>query len=380
MNLPNAISAGRIAVCPLIFYLTLAPGTTSRYAAFFLFLVAAFSDIWDGYLARKYGWITDMGTLLDPVADKLLLASTFVPIYIVTRRPDELSTLPWWGAMPLWVMVVVLGRELLVTLFRSYAARHGIVISAGKSGKFKTLVQNCFVGGSLFWFPILVSATERGWSGDSGTSGGPSTRDWWERPWPWPWGSRSFPWPTISGDTALWARAVHDPASSGADTGPRVTAARLSSVATATGLKIATAESCTGGLVAKTLTDLPGSSACYLGGVVAYANDVKVRQLGVDPDLLESTGAVSRPVALQMAQGALQRFSADVAMSVTGIAGPGGGTPANPVGTVWMAVALANGSARAQRFRFAGDRDAVRERSVAEVLGMALEAIAGRGS
>ena len=146
----------------------------------------------------------------------------------------------------------------------------------------------------------------------------------------------------------------------------------------AAGLKIATAESCTGGLVAKTITDLPGSSVSYLGGVVAYSNDAKVRHLGVDTDLLESRGAVSRPVALQMARGALQRFSADVAMAVTGIAGPGGGTPAKPVGTVWMAVALANGTARARRFHFSGDRDAVRERSVAEVLAMALAAIAGR--
>ena len=165
MNLPNAISVGRIAACPLIFYLTLTPATTSRYAAFFFFLVAAMSDLWDGYLARKYGWITDMGKLLDPVADKLLLASTFVPIYIVTRRPDELSALPWWGTMPLWVMVVVFGRELFVTLFRGYAARRGIVIPAGKSGKYKTLLQNFFAGGLLFWFPILASATERGWSG-----------------------------------------------------------------------------------------------------------------------------------------------------------------------------------------------------------------------
>jgi len=165
MNLPNAISIGRIAVCPLIFHLTLAPGTNSRYAAFFLFLVAAFSDVWDGYLARKYGWITDVGKLLDPAADKLLLAATLVPIYIVTRRPDELSAIPWWGTMPLWVMVVVFGRELFVTLFRGYAARRGIVIPAGRSGKYKALVQNVFVGGLLLWYPVMLSATERGWSG-----------------------------------------------------------------------------------------------------------------------------------------------------------------------------------------------------------------------
>ena len=130
--------------------------------------------------------------------------------------------------------------------------------------------------------------------------------------------------------------------------------------------------------MAKTITDLPGSSLWYLGGVVAYANDVKVHHLGVDPDVLRIHGAVSRHVALQMALGALRRFSADVAVAVTGIAGPGGGTPAKPVGTVWLAVALASGTATARRFRFAGGRRKVRERSAAEVFGMALEAVVGR--
>ena len=158
----------------------------------------------------------------------------------------------------------------------------------------------------------------------------------------------------------------------------REAAARLAAAAIGPGLKVATAESCTGGLVAKTITDLPGSSEWYLGGVVAYANDVKVRQLGVDPDVLHIHGAVSREVALQMVRGALRRFPVDVAVAVTGIAGPGGGTLAKPVGTVWVAVALADGTATARRCRFAGDRETVREQSAAEVLGMALEALAGR--
>lgn len=161
------------------------------------------------------------------------------------------------------------------------------------------------------------------------------------------------------------------------DTEAREWAARLAAAAASRGLRIATAESCTGGLVAKTITDPPGSSAYYLGGVVAYANDVKVRQLGVDPGVLESRGAVSRSVAMEMARGALRLFSADVAVAVTGIAGPGGGTRAKPVGTVWLAVALANGTTTARRCRFAGDRETVRMRSVAQVLAMALEAVAG---
>ena len=142
----------------------------------------------------------------------------------------------------------------------------------------------------------------------------------------------------------------------------------------ARGLRVATAESCTGGLLAKLITDLPGASACYAGGVVAYANDVKVSHLGVGRATLERHGAVSRAVALEMAAGALRRFGADVALAVTGIAGPGGGTPEKPVGTVWLAVALAGGTALAGLECFEGDRGEVRMKSAARVLEMAAEA------
>ncbi|MXW16292.1 MAG: hypothetical protein F4139_07885 [Gemmatimonadetes bacterium] len=164
MNVPNAISMARIAACPVITWLALAPGTVHRYAAFILFVLAALSDVWDGHLARKHGWITDTGKLLDPVADKLLLASTFIPFYFITRRPDALDAMPWWGTMPVWVLVVILGRELFITLFRGYAARRGVVIAAGKSGKYKALIQNFFIGGLLFWYAITSTAAARDWS------------------------------------------------------------------------------------------------------------------------------------------------------------------------------------------------------------------------
>lgn len=167
MNLPNAITVARIAVSPLIAYLALSTSVVNRYAAFALFLLAAFSDVWDGYLARRHGWITDTGKLLDPIADKLLLVSTFVPLFIISRRADEFSSLPWWGTLPVWVVVVVFGRELFVTLFRAYAVRRGIVIAAGTLGKRKALIQNFFVGGLLLWYPLLLSATALGWSGSS---------------------------------------------------------------------------------------------------------------------------------------------------------------------------------------------------------------------
>ena len=165
MNVPNAISVARIAACPVISWLALSPGVVHRYAAFVLFVVAALSDVWDGHLARKHGWITDTGKLLDPVADKLLLASTFIPFYFITRRPEEVGAIPWWGVMPVWVLAVIFGRELFMTVFRGYAARRGVVIAAGKSGKHKALMQNFFIGGLLFWYAIMGTASARDWSG-----------------------------------------------------------------------------------------------------------------------------------------------------------------------------------------------------------------------
>lgn len=164
-NWPNAITVARIAACPVIFVLALSTGVGTLFAAFVLYVAASLSDLWDGYLARKYGQVTDVGKLLDPLADKLLLVATFVPFYIVSRRTDALGEIPWWGELPLWVVLVVFGREALVTLFRSWAARRGTIISAGPSGKFKTLLQSLFCGGLLLWYPLARMASAQGWDG-----------------------------------------------------------------------------------------------------------------------------------------------------------------------------------------------------------------------
>lgn len=164
LNLPNVITVLRIVACPAIYLLALAGGITSGLLAFVLFVAASLSDLWDGYLARKHGLITDMGKLLDPLADKLLLVSTFIPFYIISHRGPEWE-LPWWGALPLWVLVVVFGRELFMTVFRSYAARRGVVIAAGQSGKYKAFIQNLFSGGALLWYPIMAIGAARLWSG-----------------------------------------------------------------------------------------------------------------------------------------------------------------------------------------------------------------------
>jgi nicotinamide-nucleotide amidase len=139
----------------------------------------------------------------------------------------------------------------------------------------------------------------------------------------------------------------------------------------AAGLRIATAESCTGGLVAALLTEIPGSSAVVERGFVTYSNAAKAEMLGVPPDLIAQHGAVSEEVARAMVEGALARSDADVAVAVTGIAGPGGATAAKPVGLVHFAVAARAGETAAFERRY-GDlgRSAIRERAVGDALSL----------
>jgi nicotinamide-nucleotide amidase len=143
------------------------------------------------------------------------------------------------------------------------------------------------------------------------------------------------------------------------------------------GRRIATAESCTAGLLAARLTERAGSSDYVAGGVVAYANEAKIELLGVDPALLDTHGAVSEEVADAMADGALRRFGADTAVAITGIAGPGGGTDEKPVGTVCFSVKLADGSTMTRSTLLPGNRTDIRERSTTVAMHLLRRALRG---
>lgn len=147
----------------------------------------------------------------------------------------------------------------------------------------------------------------------------------------------------------------------------------LASALRARGWLLVTAESCTGGLVAAACTAVAGSSDWFERGVVSYSNRAKTELLGVEPALLEEHGAVSEAVACAMATGALVRSAADVAVAVTGIAGPGGAVPGKPVGTVWLAIARRGESAQAGLLRLTGDRREVRAQSVRRALELVLQ-------
>lgn len=180
MNLPNAITLGRIALTPLIAWLPFTTSWTARLIAFVLFLIAAITDYWDGHLARKRNLVTDLGRLLDPLADKLLLVATLIPMYWLQKHytllvPD--GTLPQptpllfqtpIGAvsLPLWVVLIVLGREAFMTVFRQIAARRGLVIAAIGPAKWKTTFQSIWLGAAYFWFFAVTLAAGERWEGD----------------------------------------------------------------------------------------------------------------------------------------------------------------------------------------------------------------------
>lgn len=152
-------------------------------------------------------------------------------------------------------------------------------------------------------------------------------------------------------------------------------ATRLGERLAARGWLLAVAESCTGGWIAKTLTDVPGASAWFDRGFVTYTNAAKQDMLGVQAGCLAEHGAVSEATVRQMAEGALARSGAQRSVAVSGIAGPGGGSADKPVGTVWLAWAGADMPTRASRYRFDGDRDAVRRQAVAAALQGLLDAL-----
>ncbi len=165
-TIPNIITVGRIIMAPVVMWLMFVPTFTARFISWILFLIAAFSDLWDGYLARKHGWISNFGKLVDPIADKLLLVCTFVPFYIISHRPGLDNALSYLGALPLWIVLVIFGREALITGIRSYAARRGVIIAAGPAGKQKAVFQNIFIGAGILWYALRSAATNENWHGE----------------------------------------------------------------------------------------------------------------------------------------------------------------------------------------------------------------------
>lgn len=181
MNLPNTLTAGRILAAPFIAALPFIASPEARFIAFVLYIVAAVTDYYDGKLARTRNLITDLGRLLDPLADKLLLFATLIPMFVMMAPPDDpfaptraesadATLLPFLTplgpvGLPWWVAAIVIGREVFMTAFRHAAARRGVVIAAIGPAKWKTGFQSTWVGAAYFWFFAATLASVQGWVG-----------------------------------------------------------------------------------------------------------------------------------------------------------------------------------------------------------------------
>jgi CDP-diacylglycerol--glycerol-3-phosphate 3-phosphatidyltransferase len=186
MNLPNSITAGRILAAPFIAALPFIASPGARLIAFLLYIAAAVTDYYDGHLARTRGMVTDVGRMLDPLADKLLLFATLIPMFVLMAPPSdkyapaiattsEVSSLQFvtpFGNIGLawWVVVIVVGREVFMTLFRQFAAWRGVVIGAIGPAKWKTGFQSTWVGAAYFWFFASTLAARRGWTSGAWTA------------------------------------------------------------------------------------------------------------------------------------------------------------------------------------------------------------------
>ncbi|MBA3578752.1 MAG: CDP-alcohol phosphatidyltransferase family protein [Gemmatimonadaceae bacterium] len=181
MNLPNSLTAARIATAPFLLILPFVPSVAMRLLGFLLYIAAAVTDYWDGRLARTRKLETNLGRMLDPLADKILLVATLVPVYLLMQHryhwlarflgveadPRAYPFETFFGSigLPWWILAAVLGRELFMTLFRSAAARRGVIIAAIGPAKWKTGFQATWIGAAYFWLFASTLATEAQWGG-----------------------------------------------------------------------------------------------------------------------------------------------------------------------------------------------------------------------
>lgn len=360
----NIVTCIRIGLVPVFMAVIISPwpqwvpfgnevAAFQPWVAAILFALISCTDALDGYLARSRGEVTDFGKFVDPLADKILVAAALLALC-------EL------GELPSWIALVIICREFIISGLRMLAATKGLVIAASWYGKAKTVTTIIAIlmfitknsvwmvsqdATFVLWFNVLAWVVMAAallltiWS----------MIDYFVKAAPL----------FGKGIPAKEEEAIVDAESA---------AAQVIAAAIEANLRLSTAESCTGGLISGALTSVPGSSAVVEGGVTSYSNDVKKSVLGVSADDLAKFGAVSEPVALQMAAGSRLVCSTDIAVSVTGIAGPGGGSDEKPVGTVWFGISSKRGD-RAEVMHFDGSRGLVREQTVCHALNMMAEEI-----
>jgi CDP-diacylglycerol--glycerol-3-phosphate 3-phosphatidyltransferase len=339
VNLPNALTVSRLAAIPLLMALLLVRFPGHDQAAAALFIVFSLTDTLDGQIARRRGTVSDLGKFLDPLADKLFVLSVLI---VLVQE----------GLVAAWVVVVIFSRELLITLLRSIGASKGRVIAAAPLGKTKTVMQMSAVTLLILQrpYPVVVPLTTVVVA-------------------------VAVIFTVVSGidylvrfrDVLGFGGGTPEP-----DKPLRTRAAELGDLLRTGRLTVSVAESCTGGLLGSAFTDQPGSSVYFVGGVIAYANEVKTDQLGVPPEMLSQHGAVSCEVAIAMAGGVRSRLGSDLAASITCIAGPDADGTSKPVGLTYIGIAGPGGT-HCHEYVLGGDRWSNRREAAARAIQLLLD-------
>ena len=400
----NVITMTRIALVPAFVAALLCPWPEWMGAAWLdpwkpwvaaaVFVVISCTDWLDGYLARKRNEVTDLGKFMDPLADKILVVAALLVLV-------EL------GSLPSWIALIIVAREFIISGVRMVAASKGEVIAASWYGKFKTVftmvaivafvvLESPLVASfsllayqMLVWFSWITMVIALGLTvfsmvdyiskarhligfkpkGSAASGASRTTTDFGTSR------ATSDAAASLLGDASLLGTDAETMCTGEFDAATYELAEKVVALARNKGVMVATAESCTGGLISGALTSVPGSSYAVAGGIVSYSNTVKEERLGVQSATLQAYGAVSEQTALEMAQGACQQLGVDLAVSVTGIAGPGGAVEGKPVGTVWIGCCTA-GKAAAVLYHFEGDRSSVRLQTVKKALETMVQALA----
>jgi CDP-diacylglycerol--glycerol-3-phosphate 3-phosphatidyltransferase len=349
----NIATTVRILLVPVFLVLILAPweraiadpllaSQIKPWVAALFYVLLACTDTLDGYLARSRNEVTTLGKFLDPLADKILVAAALLALVQL-------------GSLPAWIALIILAREFLISGLRMIAAAEGRVIAASKLGKAKTIFQ--IIAVTSFMVKDSLASL---WSSNA----------------VWGYFINALAWLMMAVALVLTVASMIDyfyknrgvfgfgekqDGEQDKEPSPVLSelAASVEQLARARGYKVGCAESCTGGLVAAALTDIAGSSDVFMGGIVSYDNAVKMGELGVTSAVLETDGAVSESCVRQMVEGARRVLQVDCAVATSGIAGPGGGTPEKPVGTVWFGLATPENTSAWLR-NFDGDRAQVR--------------------
>ena len=371
-TLANIITMIRIALIPVFVVIVLAPWPTwisnveaslffegfQPFIAAVVFALLAVTDNVDGYLARSRNEVTTFGKFLDPLADKMLVAAALLALIQL-------------DLLPAWVALVIIAREFLVSGLRMVASAEGLVIAASPLGKIKTVAQIgallLFIISGSHYMDMLAAPFSQIFNDiswvimsialiltvlsmlnyfikASAALGIPHRK---------PAGNTAKK--KARGDSVktygIAANETRDAAAVAVTRNATEThnAAAVIELALSRGLSIGTAESCTGGLVAAALTDVSGASAVFKGAVVSYTDEVKENVLGVSREILVTDGAVSVRAAEAMAVAALETLDVDMSVSVTGFAGPDGGSPTAPLGTIYLARAQRDGECGSKR-------------------------------